>query len=239
MISASISHKQRKPIFLRIENPLFFEFSDLGGKTASVNHEEIGKLLSVKRDLKGIASRLLRLHVEICKQFFARGSLGGDLKALMKKDRFHRKLLHHIEDQLLMEAAIIMAGVQDVRAINQHNFSRLIGYKADRKRARFRAGKFLRKNLRGGNFTEDTSVSVIVHLHHLHGARQNDADVSCGGAFGKDRIFFIEIIHARAQTNEHTEQILLPDIGEKRAFFQNLQIFFQNFLLLLKIQQIF
>ena len=118
-----------------------------------------------------------------------------------------------------MKAAIVVAGMQDMGAIDQHDLARLAHDHADGERARFGAGKFLRKDLRGGIFSDNASVAVIVHLHRLYGARQHDADMVCGRALGKDRILFIEIFHPCPEANEHAEQILIPDVGKKGAFF--------------------
>ena len=118
-----------------------------------------------------------------------------------------------------MEAAVIVAGMEDMGAVDQHDLARLTHDHADGKRGRFRAGEGFRKDLRGGKLAEDASVSVVVHLHDLHGARQNDADKLRGRALGENRVLLIEKFHPRAQANEHTEQVFLLDFRKKRTFF--------------------
>ena len=81
-------------ILFAFQNALFAQFSDLGGKTAAVNLKIVGKLLTVKGDIKGIAVHLLGAQHQIGHQLFSRASFGSDLYALMEFDRLGRKILH-------------------------------------------------------------------------------------------------------------------------------------------------
>jgi len=59
-------------ILIRVNYAFFFQFSDLGGKTASVDLKIIGELLAVKGNVKAVAVDLFRLHQEISHKLLAR-----------------------------------------------------------------------------------------------------------------------------------------------------------------------
>ena len=88
-------------------------------------------------------------------------------------------------------------------AFDHHDLARFIHNHADGKRIHLCAGKRFRKNLSLSHFGENISVSVIVNLNYLHRAAKHYADVFCGRAFGKHRIFFIKAYHFCPKAVKH------------------------------------
>ena len=77
-----------------------------------------------------------------------------------------------------MKSAVVLTGVQDMGAFDQHDLAGLAGDDGDGQTGAFRAGKCLREELRGLDVRDDASVAVKVHLYDLCLAGQYDADVS-------------------------------------------------------------
>ena len=122
-------------------------------------------------------------------------------------------------------------------AVDQHDLAGLVGNDGDGDRGNLGAGKGLGKHLGWLNLIEKTAVAEIVDLNDLCRPREDDADVVDLRALGKNGVFFVKRLHPGAETGEHPLKILVPNAVEERTFSQNRKIFFQFFLLLLKIQQ--
>ena len=71
-------------VFGVVDKTIFFHFADLGGETASLDLKIIGKLLTVKGDIKAAAVMLFCFRRKIGQQFFSGGTLGRNFDALMK-----------------------------------------------------------------------------------------------------------------------------------------------------------
>ena len=75
-------------IFLVLKNAFLLHFADLGGQTATLNLKIIGKLLTVKGDVKAVAVCFFGLQHQIGHQLFAGGALGRDLDPLVERNGF-------------------------------------------------------------------------------------------------------------------------------------------------------
>ena len=205
-------------IFGALEYPFTAQLADLHGQTAAVDLEEVCQLLAVKGDVKAVASHALGFHGKIGQQLLPRRSLGGDFDALVEQDGLGCQILHQIEDQLLMKAAVVGTGVQNVRAVDQHDLARLVCDHAHGQCRYLRAGERLGKDLRRPHFAEDTAVAVIVHLQDLCRARQHDADVLCHRPLGEYGVFLVKLRHLCTKTRQHAEQILVLDLRKQGTF---------------------
>ena len=87
-----------------------------------------------------------------------------------------------------MKATVVVAGVENVRAVDKHHVGGLVGNHCDGERLYLGGGKVLGKHFRGTHGGKNASVAEIVHVHDLHRAREYDADVSGDGAFGKNGV---------------------------------------------------
>ena len=81
---------------------------------ASVDLKVVGKLLTVKGNVKAVAVRFFGLYGQVRKQLFSGCALGGHLRTLVEGDRLFGKVPHEIEDQLPMKGTAVFAGVQNV-----------------------------------------------------------------------------------------------------------------------------
>ena len=79
-----------KTVFAAFQNSLVAQFAYFGRKTASVDLEIIGQLLSVKGYQKGRRARLFLALSEVTQKFFARCALGGNLQSSVEHDVFSR-----------------------------------------------------------------------------------------------------------------------------------------------------
>ena len=212
---------------MAVEYTLAAQLADLGRETAAVDLEIIGQLLTVEGNLKAVAVCFFCLQHEIGHQLFPRGSLGDDLGAMVKGDGLEGEILHHIEDELLMEAAIVGTGVQNVAAVDQHDLAGLVGNDGDGELVGLGTGKLLGKYLRDGHLIEQRAVAVIIDLNDLHRPREDDADMVDLIALGKNGVFFVKGLHSSAEAMEHAIQIFVCNALKKGAFFENRKIIFQ------------
>jgi len=202
---------------MALDNAFFFEFADLGRQTAAVDFEIVGKCLAVVGNIKAVFARLSCFLGKIGHDLIARGALGNDFYLLMEKDGFVCEVLHHIEDQLLVKAAVVRAGMKDMTALDQHNFTRLVCYHRNGECCHFGAGKSFGKYVRFFHVREDASIAVVVDLHDLYRSRKHDTDVAGRGAFGEDGVFFIKAFDSCTKAGEHGEKALFGDAPEERA----------------------
>ena len=115
-------------ILMTLNNSFFFQFPNFRGQTAAVDFEIVGKCLAIVGNIKAVAASLFGFLGQVGHDLIARGALGNDFYLLMEKDGFARKVLHHIEDQLLVKAAAIRAGMQNMAALDQHDLTWLVCY---------------------------------------------------------------------------------------------------------------
>ena len=120
----------------------------------------------------GRITRLFDLKGEICDQLFSGRSLRCDLYPLVEGYRFHSEIPHKIEYQLLVEAAVVVAGVEDVRAVDEHDLGGLVCNDAHGHLVNFCAGECLAEDLAIGMLGEDASVAEIVDLDNVNGSRK-------------------------------------------------------------------
>jgi len=160
-----------KMIFVAFENTFLAQLAYFGGKSASVYLKIIRKLLPVKGDIKAVAVCLFRLYHKICHQLFPCGALGGYLDALVKENGLCGKVFHKVKDKLLVESAVVGAGVKNVLTVYKHYLAGLVSHHAYGQRLGFGTGKSLGKDLRGLYVGKNTSVSEIIDLNYLRRAR--------------------------------------------------------------------
>ena len=99
------SGKKRKAVFLTFQNTFAAKFSDLCGKSAALDLEIVGELLTVERDIEAIRARELCTEREVSEELIARGALGGDLDALVEAYVLLCNILHQVEYHLRVKAA--------------------------------------------------------------------------------------------------------------------------------------
>ncbi len=223
-------------LFVGVYDAFFFQLTNFGGKPASLYLKVIRKLLTVKGDFKTPAICLVGTKHKVSHKLFAGASFGGYLDFLMKHYVFHRKGFHKVENKLLVKAAVIGAGVQDMTYIYKHNFRRLCGNGAQGNVLHLGTGKGFGKHLARYGHSHNASVTVKVGFHHLHPAGKDYADVFCRIALGDYGVFFVEKLHPCSKAGKHPKQVFCFDTVKKRAGIKNIQIFFHFYHLLLKFQ---
>ena len=134
-------------LFVALKNSFFSELAYFGRKTASVYLKIVRKFLTIKGYIKIRTVCLFGFSHKIGKELVFGCALGGYLYLLVKKDRFYSEVLHKIEYQILMEYAIVFAGVQNMAAIYEHDFARLVCNDRNRKGSDLCAGKGFCKHL--------------------------------------------------------------------------------------------
>ena len=157
-------------VFCIFDYSLSPHLSYLGGKSAPLDLQIIGKLLAVKRNIELVFPALLGNHYKIAQQLLSRGTLCRNLDFFVKSEIFKRKIFHKIEYQPLMEAAVILTRMQNMRAINKHYIGVFISHDRNRNSINLGTGKLLCKNLRGQYLGEYASVAVIIKLYSLNRA---------------------------------------------------------------------
>ena len=206
-------------IFLIVDDSFFFQFADLGRESASLDLKIVCKLLTVKGYIKAVTVAFFCLQRKIRQKLFVRGALGGDLYALMKHYSFCGKVLHKIEDELLMKAAVVGTGVKNMVTVYKHYLAGLVSYDRHGQCLHLSAGECLGKYVRGVYFGEYTAIAVVIYLYHLYRPRKHDADIFGGCAFGKDGVFFVEGLNSCAKTSQHFYKVVVVNAFEKRTFF--------------------
>ncbi len=121
------------------------KLADLGGEPTPIDLQKIRQLLAVKGDLKAIAFLSLGALHQVGDQLFPGGTLRGNIHLLMKQNGFRGKILHQVEDQLLMVPAPVGTGMKNVAAIHKQNLRRLIRHHRHGDRLGLGAGKRLGK----------------------------------------------------------------------------------------------
>ena len=113
-----------------------------------------------------------------------------------------------------MKSAVVTAGVKDMATINEHNIAGLSGNNGDRKRFRFRASESFAEHFSGAADRKQASVSVVIHLQNLGGTGKHNPDILGRFAFRQDGVLLIKLYYFRPQAPQHTQQVILPDLGE-------------------------
>ena len=116
-----------------------------------------------------------------------------------------------------MERASVLAGVQNMRAVDEHDLALLRSRHGHGHNTLTGTRESLAEELSRTHVSENAPVSKVVRAADLRTSREHDPNKSCGISLAEHRVFFIIAVDVRTKAVEHLHEIRFDYSFKQRA----------------------
>ena len=211
---------QREVVFPRSDEAEAGQPADFRRKRASLNAEEVRKLLAVEWDVKFGCAFLQCDRAQICHQSILRGAMRQNLDLSVQLKCRYGESAHDVPDKAGMERAGVLAWQEDAVGLDDKNVAAIVCFNIDAHS--IRPGQRL---CCGNDFPrayplDDGATSIEVVCRDGKRAREQDANPVGAFAGPHQRIPLCKAASPRAKAGKQGGQALDSDSVEDRAFFR-------------------
>ena len=220
------SDVQHEVLFMEVQKPFLFHFSEFERQSAALDGEKVRELLAGERDVKLDRAAPLRLGGEIGHELGARRALGDVCEFFIEQQVFSRKVAQKVSD----DAAVVRAGGgtdrQKALDVQKQHRRRRFGHDAHIGDTVWRAGEGRGVGLPRCGAGENVAVAPDILLHDERAAGEHHADLLDRIAGTEEKHILGELLGLCRKAGEHCVELVLRDAGKERRGGENGKKFF-------------
>ena len=227
---------QHEVLFMIVQKPFLFHFSELERQSAALDGEKVRELLAGEWDVELDRAAPLRLGGEVGHELGARRALGDVRELFVEQQVFARKVAQKVSD----DAAVVRAGGgtdrQKALDVQKQHRCRRFGHDAHIGDTVWRAGEGRGIRLPRCGAGENVAVAPDILLHDERAAGEHHAGLLDRVAGVEEKHVLGELLGLCRKAGEHRVELVLRDAGKERRGGENGKKFFHKKRLSLKIQ---